>query len=148
MSSIAALSYGVQYTITSQHHQHRITIDSLTSIGIRYIRITWVDFTKIVRFHVVPIALFARILASPRPSISMIRGALGVFSIQLADGFITTGEYLYVPDLDSLRVCPYAPGHASVMGWYEEKVPVPSSDGTLTLKVDVCPRATLKRVSE
>ena len=139
------LSYGVQYTVRSQQHRP-LTIERLRDIGIRFIRVTWVDLTNVIRFRVVPIAHFERILASRRPSVSMVRGALGVVSIALAEGFSSTGEFLYLVDMDSLRVCTYAPGHASVMGWYEEKVPIRGVDGIPRFDVDLCPRTTLKRI--
>lgn len=143
----STFAYGVQYTPKTQHHR-ALNVDRLRALGVRYIRITWLDLTSITRLRVVPIAHFARMLEGPRPSVSMIRGALGIVFLDLAEGFVGTGEYLYLFDLDSLRLCTYAPGHASVMGWFEEKVPIPGADGVPTLKVDLCPRGTLKRILE
>ena len=60
----------------------------------------------------------------------------------LAPGFGPVGEDLYVPDLSSWRVCTYAPGHASVMGWFQEKIPGPSGE----LAVPLCPRTLLHRL--
>lgn len=142
-----SLSYGVQYTVKSQR-QPPLNLEYLKNIGIRFIRVTWVDLINVIRFRVVPVDHFTRMLAGPRPSVSMIRGALGMVGITLAEGFLSTGEHLYLPDMDSLRVCPYAPGHASVMGWFEEKVPVLGVDRMPTFEVDLCPRATLKRIVE
>jgi hypothetical protein len=59
-----------------------------------------------------------------------------------------TGEYLYAVDLLSLRISPYAPGHASVLGWFEEKRPHPGVKGHLALEVDICPRTILRRIVE
>lgn len=145
----AGYAYGVQYTPKTQHHQHRaLSVDRLASLGIRYVRVTWYDLTAVTRFRVVPLVHFMRMVSSPRPSISMLRAALGIVDVQLAHGFVSTGEYLYRMELESLRVCLYAPGHVSVMGCFEEKVPIPGVDGVPTLKVDLCPRSTLKRVIE
>ncbi|KAF8517205.1 hypothetical protein JB92DRAFT_2809890 [Gautieria morchelliformis] len=144
-SSATSLSYGVHYTLQTQQ-SHFLTVDRLSALRIRYVRITWVDLTNVTRLRIVPLSHFLRMLASPRPAITMSRFVLGAVFLSIAEGFTTTGEYLYLPDLESLRVCPYAPGHASVMGCYEEKVPVPGPDGMPTLKVDLCPRATLKRI--
>jgi glutamine synthetase len=66
----------------------------------------------------------------------------------LAPTFLAVGEYLYVPDMASMKICPYAPGEASVMGWFQEKTPVPRADSKLSVEVDLCPRGILKRVVE
>ncbi|KAG6845088.1 hypothetical protein H0H87_000993 [Tephrocybe sp. NHM501043] len=63
-----------------------------------------------------------------------------------APGFAPTGEYLYVPDLSTIRICPYSPGEVVVLGWFHEKTPYPGIDNKLTLNVSLCPRATLQRV--
>ena len=55
------------------------------------------------------------------------------------------GEWLYTFDLSSIRLCPYAPGHASVMGWFEVKTP---TAGLVSTNVDLCPRTILRRVTE
>ena len=59
-----------------------------------------------------------------------------------------TGEYLYAIDLKTLRWCPYAPDHASVLGWFEEKFPNPTVERHLALEVDLCPRTILRRAVE
>jgi len=65
-----------------------------------------------------------------------------------APGFLPIGEYLYVPDMASMKLCPYAPGEASVMGWFQEKAPVQRADLQLTVEVDLCSRGILRRVVE
>jgi hypothetical protein len=60
----------------------------------------------------------------------------------------SVGEYLYAFDLSTLRLCPYAPGHAIVLGCFEEKLPKATIGGHLTLQVDHCPRTILKRAIE
>jgi hypothetical protein len=73
--------------------------------------------------------------------------ALGIVGASLAPGFSGTGEYLYTPDLSSLRQCGYAPGHASLMGWFEEKLPTRESAGREdALKVPLCPRGLLRDI--
>jgi len=56
------------------------------------------------------------------------------------------GEYLYVPDMSSLKPCPWAPGHVSVLGRFEEKTPIDGLQGEAALTVPLCPRTTLKRI--
>jgi len=77
--------------------------------------------TNNTRYRVIPWSSFKALLASRRPGVGITKAALGLIGIALAPGFSGTGEYLYTPDLSSLRMCGYAPGHASVMGWFEEK---------------------------
>ena len=61
--------------------------------------------------------------------------------------FSTTGQWLYAFDLSSIRLCPYAPGHASIMGWFEVKTP-PTAALAPEIEVDICPRTILRRVTE
>lgn len=113
-----------------------------------FVRLTWVDFTGVVRFRVIPLAYFLKMLQSPRPGVAIAEAAMGLVYLHLADGFNPMGEYLYVLDLSTLRLCPYEEGHASVLGWFQEKAPVLGADGNLTVAVDLCPRSTLQRVVE
>lgn len=66
----------------------------------------------------------------------------------LYDNYSATGEYVYAVDLSTLKLCPYAPGHASVMGWFEEKEPIVGIEGHRSVEVDLCPRTILRRVVE
>ena len=43
--------------------------------------------------------------------------------------FSTTGQWLYAFDLSSIRLCSYAPKHATIMGWFEVKTPPTASFG-------------------
>ena len=141
--------YGVKYSPATAV---KVTPLSNTSIqelrngyGIKYIRLQWVDFTNNILYRVISIEYFDELLKTPRPSVSITKCVLGLVFITLAPGFSAIGEYLYVPDMNTLRLCPYAPGHASVMGYFEEKEPIgPNS----TFTVPICPRTTLKRVVE
>ncbi|KAG6914567.1 hypothetical protein DXG01_016584 [Tephrocybe rancida] len=85
-------------------------------------------------------------LDSPRPGLGISKAALGIVYASFAEGFLATGEYLCVPDLSSLRLCPYSPKHASVMVWLKEKKPYLTFDNKLTVDVPLCPRATLHRI--
>lgn len=143
--------YGVKYT--SDNVEKKVPLDgvSITGLkdqGIEYIRLQWVDTINNIRYRVIPIAYFEKLLNSPRPGISIINVVFGMVFISLAAGFAPIGEYLYAIDMKSIRLCPYAPGHASVMGYFQEKAPVKGPDGRLTLDVQPCPRSTLKRIVE
>ena len=85
-------------------------------------------------------------IKSSRPGMGVPKASLGGVYLKLAKGFGSTGEYLYVPDTSTLRICPYAPKHAAVMGWFQEKKPYLGADNELTVGIPLCPRATLLRV--
>ncbi|PCH36913.1 glutamine synthetase/guanido kinase [Wolfiporia cocos MD-104 SS10] len=148
-SSQAESSYGVVYKPIHPSGTLPATLSvadlQLPARGIKYVRVQWVDLTNTVRFRVLSTAYFSRLLASPRPSIGLAHVTLGLVGAMIVPGFGVAGEHLYVVDLSSFRVCPYAPGHAMVMGWFEEKVPSPR---TGSLVSELCPRALLKRIVE
>jgi len=145
-------SYGIDYTpsdmISTLPTLGRATVDGWKAFGIKYVRMQWVDFTGSTRFRVYPLASFVNMLASSRPGMGTTSCLLGLVNITVCPGFSPTGEYLYCPDLSSMRLCGYAPGHASVMGFFEHKAPVIGSDGIASLRVSFCPRDILKRVVE
>ncbi|GBE83430.1 glutamine synthetase/guanido kinase [Sparassis latifolia] len=142
----AATDYGVLYKPTKP--AELLSADRLHSIcqahDIRYIRVQWVDLVNTVRFRVLPRKYFVKLLSSSRPGVCLAKTTLGIIGCSSVPGFSGTGEYLYVPDLSSFRICPYAPGHASVMGWFQEKTAAPNAG----LTVDLCPRTLLNRIVE
>lgn len=144
-------AYAIPYspsTLSAPRRPNFTNIQNLKGAGIRYIRIQLVDPTNNVRYRVIPIAQFERMLKGPRPNISIIKAVLGMAFLGLAPGFLPDGEYLYVPDLSTMRALPYQPGHASVLGWFQEKIPYKGADGQLTTKVEPCPRTLLRDVVE
>ena len=133
--------YGVQYK-PGVPTGPKVSVKDLEKLGIRYVRITWVDLINNIRYRVLSLSYFKRLLESDRPGVSVPSVVFGLITLQLADGFAPIGEYLYVPDINTLRICPYAEGHASIYGWFQEKVPAPNGG----LEVELCPRALLKKV--
>ena len=143
--------YGVKYTphnVEKATPLANVSVAGLKSLGIEFIRLQWVDTVNNIRYRVIPLSYFEKLLESPRPSVSITKCVFGIVFITMAPGFSPVGEYLYLPDMNSIRICPYAEGHASVMGWFEEKVPIEGPDGNLTLNVPMCPRSMLKRIVE
>ncbi|KAL4257888.1 glutamine synthetase family protein [Pleurotus pulmonarius] len=138
---------GVKYTPSSMEVD-RQELDIHNLPGIKYIRIQWVDLTNAICYRVIPISYFIKILQSPRPSISITKSILGLVHLTLVEGFSPIGEYLYVPDITTLKLCGYAPGHATVMGYFEEKTPKQDIPKSLEYKVDLCPRTILNRIVE
>jgi hypothetical protein len=102
--------------------------------------------------------------------------ALGLVFLNVPEGFSGSGEYLYVPDMNSLRVAAYTdvssshphpflpPANKSLnpsvwqdtamlFGFFEHKSPVPHGlpsikDGTPGYGSAMCPRGLLKRICE
>ncbi len=89
---------------------------------------------------------FEKLLQSRRPGLCIAKASLGLVDLELAKELEIPGEYLCVPDLTSLRVCPYAPGEASVMGWLQDKNPASKPGNNPSVEVDICPRSLLARV--
>ncbi|KAH9947838.1 FLU1-II [Amylocystis lapponica] len=141
MSVQASSSYGVIYTPQAALAANVGGLE-LESRGIKYVRISWLDHINTLRHRIVPVAYFQKLLKTARPGVCLTYATFGMVGPGCAPGFSGTGEYLLVPDLNSFRICTYAPGHASVMGWFQLKNPSPSGG----LSVDLCPRTLLKRI--
>ncbi|KAI0635034.1 FLU1-II [Trametes polyzona] len=137
-------AYGVLYTSDSGSATQTRSLQELLTPDIEFVRVQWVDLINTIRFRVLPVGYFRKLFSNPnsRAGITLGKIAFGLVGLQVAPGFSGVGEYLYVPDLSSWRVCTYAPGHASVMGWFQEKTPHPSTG----LTVDLCPRTLLARL--
>ena len=133
--------YGLQYKPGTSKGP-KLSVEDLENLRIRYVRITWVDLINNIRYRVLSLNYFRKLLKSERPAISVPTAVFGLINLQMAEGFAPIGEYLYVPDLNTIRICPYAEGHASVFGWFQEKVPPPSG----SLEVELCPRTLLKKL--
>ncbi|SRR6266702_1125519 len=118
----------------------------LDELGIRYIRLQWVDYTNITRHRIIPLPAFSELLGASRPGVGIAKAVFGLVGVSMAPGFSGTGEYLYTPDLSSIRNCGYASGHASLMGWFEEKLPIQKQVGKDSLEVPLCPRGLLRGI--
>ncbi|KAF8265798.1 hypothetical protein EI94DRAFT_1830995 [Lactarius quietus] len=119
---------------------------TLADHRIRYIRLQWVDYSNITRNRIIPLVAFSELLGAPRPGITLSKPVLGTIGGHMAPGFSGIGEYLYTVDLSSLRLCGYAPGHVSLMGWFEEKAPIQKQVGKDAFGVPLCPRSLLRSI--
>ena len=162
----------------------QVPLNLLEDPRVKYVRVTWVDLVNFVRYRVVPIAHFRKLvldafssssvtslspaLSSPPPSsseeaqkgndgarfnahpgITITKATMGLVYLTMAEGFSATGEYVYVPDLKAARLLSYAPGHANVFGWFQEKqveADAVKVDGQDLFEVPLCPRTILKRI--
>lgn len=116
----------------------------LDKLNVKFIRITWTDWINNIRYRIVPREYFRRLLDSTRPGVSMSTAVFGLVFLELAPGFHAFGEYHYVLDTTSFRLAPYAPGHATVFGYFQNKTPTPEHG----LSVPYCPRTLLGRITE
>jgi glutamine synthetase len=148
--STSQVAFGLQYlpaSVKLPTYGQGHVLEKLKSDGTRYIRFQWDDYTNITRYRIIPVTSFLELMSASRPGIGLTMAALGIVGTSLVPGFSGTGEYLYTPDLSSLRPCAYAPGHASLMGWFEEKLPTRESAGRQDdLKVPLCPRGLLRDI--
>jgi hypothetical protein len=92
----------------------------------------------------VPISHFEKVMQSARPGFGISKVTGGAVYLLFADGYGAAGEYLYVPDMSSLRLCPYAPGTAIVFGWLQEKDAYQGPDGQMTVETSACMRGKLR----
>src|ERR1700748_3095497 len=102
-------------------HSATYPLDSLEKSGIKFIRIQWNDLINLIRFRVVPLKFFRKMVKNAEnegrpPYIAISEGSFGIVGTCLAKEFLTSVEWAYVADMRSLRICGYAPGYASVMG--------------------------------
>ena len=128
---------------------YQSAIEQLEEFGIKFIRFQWNDLINLTRFRVIPIKFFKKMLKQAQdqqrqPFVAVTQASLGIVQVQIPEGFTATGEWHYVADMRSLRICGYAPGHASVMGYFQVKDPSPGQ----SLDIPLCPRSCLARVVE
>lgn len=137
-------AYGIAYTPKTHSVSSQLTVSNLSEHGVRFVRIQWNDYTNITRCRVIPLAAFRSLLACPRPGVGVVKTVFGLVEVSMAEGFTAIGEYLIVPDMSTLSICHYAPGHASVMGFFQYKQrPGPTAS---LLDLPICPRGMLRRI--
>ncbi|KAL4068495.1 hypothetical protein V8B97DRAFT_2024755 [Scleroderma yunnanense] len=135
------IDFGVKYTPSTVHaHTLVETPLPLEDLGIKYVRVQWVDLSSHIHCRVLTLSHFYKLLQSARPGVNIANAALGIVFLNMTEGFYPAGEYLLAIDRSSLRLCGYAPGHASVFGFFEEKVAIGGR-----LDVPLCPRTNLRR---
>ena len=78
---------GVPYLPLQGPFQSSLSLLDLKHQGIRYIRIQWVDLINNIRYRIVPLPYFKKLLALSRPGISIPKVALGIAFLAVAEGF-------------------------------------------------------------
>ena len=86
----------------------------LTTLGVRYLRVLWCDNANVIRARAVRVRDPLRV----NVAISQAQMALPVMADHVAPGarLGPVGEAALVPDWSTLRVLPFAPGEAQVLG--------------------------------
>ena len=135
----------IKFNQTMVSNQKQISYENAL-IQIEYVRIYWVDLVNVRRCRIVPIQYFKQLLASNRPGVNIAKVCLGLVYLNASPGFSSVGEYLYAPDMSTLRPLSFADGHLGVLGRFEEKTPYRTTDGLTSVEVDLCPRTLLKRI--
>ncbi|KAF8637227.1 hypothetical protein AX17_002978 [Amanita inopinata Kibby_2008] len=133
-------NYGVVYRPCPNGATPFTSIRELKKRGVGYVRLQWVDLANVTKYRVLSLCYFEKLLQSPRPGIGI------PTAVAVAPSSRHLTECLYIADLSSLRICPYAPGHVSVMGWLQHKSPTKQVNGIVSLGCEICPRALLKRI--
>ncbi|KAJ3997769.1 hypothetical protein F5050DRAFT_1749579 [Lentinula boryana] len=142
-------THGIDYTpATVKASSVAITLAQLKSVftRIKYVRLYWVDFTNTRRCRVIPRVSFIQLIEkSNRPGVNIAKVALGLVDLIIAEGFQPIGEFLYVPDLSSLRIL-HGVGTTpifGILGRFEEKQP---KGDKKDVEVELCPRTALSRM--
>ena len=81
--------HAVQYNLPDGGSPQRpaFSLGGLEGLGIKYIRILWVDLSNTIRCRVLPITYYEKLLRTSRPGSSVPKAALGVVFLCLPDGF-------------------------------------------------------------
>ena len=88
MSSTSLTHQGVRYDLPGKDKQEGISIEYLReNTRIQYVRIQWVDLVNQIRYRVVPLPYFAKLLKTSRPGTSVTKAVLGMVFITLVEGF-------------------------------------------------------------
>ncbi|KAH7345713.1 hypothetical protein B0J17DRAFT_592592 [Rhizoctonia solani] len=133
------------------------SISFIRSQGIKFIRLTWVDYVNMIRYRVVPIDHFVslsgnRFISGPEISSSqrIAESGAGIVRVGLSLGIqdsmpaggVVSGDFDLRPDFSSMWKAPFLTNHAYMMGQFFEKAHFPGGSG----ESEICPRAILHRI--
>ncbi|GAW00809.1 glutamine synthetase guanido kinase [Lentinula edodes] len=140
-------THGITHTpATVKASSKAITLAHIkASTELKYVRLYWVDLSNTRRCRVIPRESFLQLMESNRPGVNVGQVALGLVYLTIAEGFHPIGEYLYVPDLSSLRIL-HGVGKSpifGILGKFKNKSPEGKKSG---VEVEMCPRTALSRI--
>ncbi|CAE6355705.1 unnamed protein product, partial [Rhizoctonia solani] len=135
------------------------SISFLGSQGVKFVRLTWVDYVNLIRYRVIPVAHFASAsgdnfmlsleassayrIAESGPGVVRLGLSLGVQDSMPA-GSIISGDMDLKADFSSTWNAPFAPGHAYMMGRFFEKAHYQGGSG----ESEICPRTILHKITQ
>ena len=138
-------TFGIAYTpssVSSRNKASQLNPQLLDDLHIEWVRLCWLDYANVLRFYFLSRSYFSHLLETARPGILLGAANLAAVHLNVIDELMFV-QYVYAFDLSTFRVCPYAPGHATVMGFFEPTTPPPSAGPT---PVPQCPRGILHRL--
>ncbi|CAG8793825.1 24200_t:CDS:2, partial [Racocetra persica] len=129
-------------------------IVKLRKMGVKYVRICFMECSNQLRFHIVPIDRFQNYVVSHGLTILRALTSLPYFGDVLPEtsGVTATGELLLKVDLNTLTRLSYNPKHAIVQTFFENKLtPGDPQFGKIdnspdSLAFPLCPRTCLKNI--
>lgn len=140
--------WGVTYTPANvglgvSHTEAGLGDTVLDHLGVRHIRLTWIDWTNTIRYHVLSRGYFRRLLRSTRPGFALGSVIFSFVCMEIVGPFgIGPKEFLLALDQSSFRVSPHDPGYATIFGFFQNLVPDPQYG----LDMLQCPRTQLVRM--
>lgn len=87
MSPPLSPPFGVVYSPESIQEYKAPSVQTLKKNGVKYIRVTWLDYSSTIRYHVVPVNHFERMLKSARPGITLPRTVLSTVGQSSPEGY-------------------------------------------------------------
>ncbi|KAF0526040.1 protein flug [Gigaspora margarita] len=131
-------------------------IVKLKKMGVKFVRIGFMECSNQYRFHIVPIDRFQNYIINSGLTNMRANTAFPYYGDVLPEniGVNETGELLLKPDLSTLIHLPYNPKHANVQVFFENKLtPVDPQFGKIdnspnSLVFPLCPRTCLKNIIE
>lgn len=111
-------------------------ISSLTTQGVRFVRVGWVDSGGVLRVEALTLSHLASALENGVPMVPAVQATLPLNGLAEDAELGAVGQVWLVPDPDTARVLPWEPNHASCLGRFVESGGRPWPH---------CPRAALDR---
>ncbi|CAG8711918.1 43520_t:CDS:10 [Gigaspora margarita] len=131
-------------------------IVKLKKMGVKFVRIGFMECSNQYRFHIVPIDRFQNYIINSGLTNMRANTAFPYYGDVLPEniGVNETGELLLKPDLSTLIHLPYNPKHANVQVFFENKLtPADPQFGKIdnspnSLVFPLCPRTCFKNIIE
>ena len=88
MSSSDLVHHGVWYDVrVTDQQKSTITLDELKIQAIKYVRIIMVDLVNLIKYRIVPVVYFEKLLRTSRPGATISKAIFGIVFGGIAPGF-------------------------------------------------------------